>query len=475
VISILLTILVYSTHALAGCTFNGSEFTNKADCASAVVSYNSDISRRCYFQSHRGQTFSSPESAAQNTETACLAQSHFVRDLEPVCSTCSAEKERVVPARAQTFKAVSPSKPATLRPPHSKPVWSSPATVEPPEPTKEKPDPVKQQSSDPAPPTPSQTSQCHEALAYAKSACEPQSQAQSFQPTGAGRLEYCQQLEAASQQTSQSNAAQAGSCYSAYSQCSKQCAAEGAYQLAKVCQTFKQSFDTYQAQAQNSGRANGYAQYCGSVSAAMPQSVTPTQRQNVEVPQASNSTPTLIEQEPSSAASGSSGYAKATQPSYSNSQAAYVPEGVQQRNSFIRRMNEALKYEQGSNSPTEGVPQSPTKARLDPPHPSPGDSGFDVQSLDQGFRSGGGYTYGGSEQLEQEAPTHAVSRSVASEASPYFLGMDLRKYLRRFFIGGNTERVRSDGIYGPSVDIFAKISARYREKCRLGNLLDCDK
>jgi hypothetical protein len=471
----LLIFFVYLNGAFADCEFEGSQFTNKAECAKAVVTRNSDVSRRCYFESHNQQPASSPWSAAQQTEQACLQKSKFVSNPDFICGQCPDEvfnrnsqptvSKYIAPIKAPTPKPKPPAQVPTAS-------AKTPAKTESDSPVeKSEQAQARETQTQPAP----QTSHCRDALAYAKASCEPQPQAQNFAASGAGRLEYCQQLEAASKQTTQSNAAQAGACYSAYSACSRQCASEGAYNLAKACQAFKQSFDTYQTQAQNSGRENGYAEYCGSVSNAMPSSVQGAAKvdgQTVSYTQTGG----VVNEAPAPSATesqrGSSGYRKAEQVGYQRSSGVYVPEGQELQRSFVKRMNEALKYEQVANGSADSVPQSAKPARLDTPKSSPGDSGFDVQSLEQGFRSGGGYTYGGEMPLGQESSAHQVSRAVASESSPYFLGMDLRKYLPRFMMSGESLRRQSD-INGPGVDIFAKVSARYKEKCRLGNLLDC--
>lgn len=93
-----------------------------------------------------------------------------------------------------------------------------------------------------------------------------------------------------------------------------------------------------------------------------------------------------------------------------------------------------------------------------------------LKDIEQGFL-GGGYSAPVSDQsggTASSGTTKAPSRIPASER------LDLKKYLPggRFGPVGR-ERPGGTQIHGRSVDIWARITVRMREKCMLGRLFDC--
>lgn len=99
--------------------------------------------------------------------------------------------------------------------------------------------------------------------------------------------------------------------------------------------------------------------------------------------------------------------------------------------------------------------------------------------IDQGTRSGGGYSnpVGGAESADNLEPAGFNGYGGRGREPASAKSIDLKKYLP----GGERDpghsvgglRGRSGEINGPSVDIWTKISARFQEKCRLGELFDC--
>jgi hypothetical protein len=101
--------------------------------------------------------------------------------------------------------------------------------------------------------------------------------------------------------------------------------------------------------------------------------------------------------------------------------------------------------------------------------------------IDQGFRSGG-YAAAAAGLIDPPAGNGSyggrrIGSSAANGRDPSGLnGLDLKKYLP----GGSLAapqagglRTQSREIQGPYVNIWDKISERYQEKCRLGELYDC--
>lgn len=107
-----------------------------------------------------------------------------------------------------------------------------------------------------------------------------------------------------------------------------------------------------------------------------------------------------------------------------------------------------------------------------------GGAGY-TTDIDQGFRSGG-YAAGGDGGSNDNGGGSGFGggRGLASVGGrmPASQGLDLKKYLPGGALAGARAggmRAQSSEIHGRFVDIWSRISERFLEKCKLGELTGC--
>jgi hypothetical protein len=128
----------------------------------------------------------------------------------------------------------------------------------------------------------------------------------------------------------------------------------------------------------------------------------------------------------------------------------------------------------GGNSPQAGRPNAANAA------PRVAAAASNIADIDQGLRSGGGGSFnnsagGGMDMPDASSPYFGNRGSGRAPASAQ---MDLRQFLPGGQRDPNMRNVGGQaaaalGIHGRFVDIWARISDRMQEKCRLGELMGC--
>jgi len=115
--------------------------------------------------------------------------------------------------------------------------------------------------------------------------------------------------------------------------------------------------------------------------------------------------------------------------------------------------------------------------------------GYNVEGLDQGFRSGGGYTFGSGSGQGREGNSVAGSngrfqngngRRLAGDLDPSGLkGLDVKKHLPGGQLDPNRHVIGYSGrrpdIHGPNADLLNKIRDKMFYRCQMGYLCSCDK
>ena len=344
---------------------------------------------------------------------------------------------------------------------------------------------------------------------------------------GQGINEYCQQLRAAGAMGGQENNTASGVCYQAYSNCVNSCegmanghsgqVAQTMRSTANGCRGYQSKVSQLASQGLNSQVQGSNGDICNNVSQAAPQNAggggsNPASANNNNLPNSNPNDPYGCGADPSSAACQQC----STNPNTPACRALAYEKEVRGEATFGSTEAKAKEKSDGSgfdiqNSATDGSGQGLTAGAVEPTavktgtiannaggsipgggggspaslggggggRGSPGSPGYTTDVL-QGLSSPSGYSQSAEPNQDgAEGGFQGYSNNGRAPATDQN-GVDLR----RFLPGGDKDPMRrgvggidinSAQINGRFVNIWNRISDRMQEKCRLGELIGCDR
>ncbi len=359
--------------------------------------------------------------------------------------------------------------------------------------------------------------------------CMTNSAASSGPAPGQGINEYCQQMRALGQSGGQTNNSASGTCYQAYNRCATSCdgmasgysgqVAQTLRDTANGCRMLQSRVSQLASQGLDSQASGSAADICNSVSQAAPQNLgglggNPTSANNNPLSN-SNSNPNDpygCAADPSSAACQQC----STNPNTPACRALAYEKEVRGEATFGASENQAKEKTDGSgfdikDSPSDGAGLGLTAGSVEPTavktgtiannaggsipgggggspaslggggggRGSPGSPGYTTDVL-QGLSSPSGYSASAEpNQAGAEGGFQGYGNNGRAPATDQN-GVDLR----RFLPGGDKDPMRrgiggidinSAQINGRFVNIWNRISDRMQEKCRLGELIGCER
>jgi len=359
--------------------------------------------------------------------------------------------------------------------------------------------------------------------------CMTNSAASSGPAPGQGLNEYCQQMRALGQSGGQSNNSASGTCYQAYNRCATSCdgmasgysgqVAQTLRDTANGCRMLQSRVSQLASQGLDSQASGSAADLCNSVSQAAPQNAgggggNPSSANNA-LPASSSSNPNDpygCGADPSSAACQQC----SSNPNTPACRALAYEKEVRGEATFGASENQAKEKTDGSgfdikDSPSDGAGLGLTAGAMEPTaiktgtiannagggipgggggspaslggggggRGSPGSPGYTTDVL-QGLSSPSGYSASAEPNPDgAEGGFQGYGQNGRAPATDQN-GVDLR----RFLPGGDKDPMRrgvggidinSAQINGRSVNLWNRISDRMQEKCRLGELIGCER
>ncbi len=324
-----------------------------------------------------------------------------------------------------------------------------------------------------------------------------------------GLKDYCNQMQSTGQLSSAQNESAGSICYKKYTACQSTCsglangssASADLNSIAQQCGGFSSRVQAMGAQGLAGSNSNGAADVCQQAAMAQPQSAGATPTAAGTTPTTTNpNDPTGCQANPASAqcqtcTANPSDPSCGTSAQQGTSNFSAMSEEDKGKNDFdIPDVGSGsaspFNHDQQSGAPTKngtvannsdgGIPgagggsSSSASAGGGARGPSAGSPGYTTDIL-QGERSGG-YSSGGSTDTNEGGGGFAGYGNGRAPSSSG--GLDLRQYLpgaakdpSKHTGGYNAQSL---GINGKFVDIWQKVSARFQEKCRLGQLIGCE-
>ncbi|MGE4132237.1 MAG: hypothetical protein AB7F86_11405 [Bdellovibrionales bacterium] len=354
-------------------------------------------------------------------------------------------------------------------------------------------------------------SECDQLYANARSTCQQVAQVNTQQPSRQmGIKELCDEWKRTGQIGAQANLDSGSSCTSAYNQCQNSCTrnaqlysrvADRLRQTSQACGDLSAYVQRIGQQSQNILSSTDMARYCGQSSGADPSSLGGGPGggggPGLSDPysQANNyGNQSACDMNPNSAACAEERKAKEPPQGKAGFGSGDDQGGPKPSDFNITDPKSLAAGTQGPTGdfkPKPGLPgatvannaggQIPGSggdsggAKLDPPRPggvAPASYSTDIMQGYVGASPTPGYN--GAAEPSSAADFQAYYRR-GKKGDPD--GLDLKQFLPggrqavRRGLGG--QLIRSEGIHGPGVDIWARISQRMTEKCKLGMLFGC--